>query len=237
MKKIVFSLFISSVVLLGACASVTTEDKKELVEEVKPVSIDTKVLEDINDGMKLNVAIPEIKGMSNTEKQTELNDHFAEVGTSLATIIKKTEEELKSTQANIHAEGSMSYDIKLHNNNYLSVLIDQYTYLGGAHGDPTKLTFNYNFKTGSEMKLKDLFSDDSYVSTLSEKVKDIMLSSDYKELVFEDFKSIEADEAFYLTEDQLVLVFNPYRYTAGAAGAPEVSIDKTTLNALKSEFK
>ena len=34
---------------------------------------------------------------------------------------------------------------------------DRYT--GGAHGLTTKVSYNYNLKTGKELKLKDLFKE------------------------------------------------------------------------------
>ncbi len=51
--------------------------------------------------------------------------------------------------------------------------VTYYQYTGGAHGLTTKVSYNYNLKTGNELKLKDLFKEGfDYKSIIDKKVKE-----------------------------------------------------------------
>jgi hypothetical protein len=196
------------------------------------------VADENHNGMAIVIKVPQIQGMKNEAKQKEINEKFIQRGKVLEEETRKTEEGLKGLEGmELHAEGIMNFEVKWTSENVLSILIDQYVYSGGAHGISVKMPFNYDLKQDKELTLADVFADANYVQELSAIVKENVAKSELKNYMFEDFKQIKPNEKFYLTKDHVVLVFDMYEYTAGAAGSPEVKMAKPSLPILKNEYK
>ena len=124
--------------------------------------------------------------------------------------------------------------------------IERYIYMGGAHGLETRNYFNFDLKTGNLITEKDLFKS-NYQAELSEIIKKRIVEeskemNETKEtepiLSLEDTDfwsdSIKPNGNFYITDESINFVFNPYEIAPYYMGQTEVSIP---FNRLKNILK
>ena len=124
--------------------------------------------------------------------------------------------------------------------------IDRYVYMGGAHGLETRNYYNFDLKTGNIISEKDLFKQ-GYEPELSELIKKRIVeqskeTKDSKDtepiLSLEDTDfwadSIKPNSNFYITDESINYVFNPYEIAPYYIGQTEVSIP---FNRLKNLLK
>jgi len=124
--------------------------------------------------------------------------------------------------------------------------IERYVYMGGAHGLETRNYYNFDLKTGKTLTEKDLFKA-NYEPELSELIKKRIVeeSKENKEtketepiLSLEDTdfwaQSIKPNGNFYITDEGINYVFNPYEIAPYYMGQTEVTIP---FNRLKDLFK
>jgi len=124
--------------------------------------------------------------------------------------------------------------------------IDRYVYMGGTHGLETRNYYNFDLKTGKTLTEKDLFKS-NYESELSEIIKKRIVeeSKEMKEttdtepiLSLEDTDfwsdSIKPNGNFYITDESVNYVFNPYEIAPYYMGQTEVTIP---FNRLKNILK
>lgn len=124
--------------------------------------------------------------------------------------------------------------------------IERYVFMGGAHGLETRNYFNFNLKTGKVIAETDLFVAD-YKGKLAVIIKKRIIeeSREYKEekdsqpiLNLEDTDywtdSIKPNGNFYITDESINYVFNPYEIAPFYLGQTEVTIPFNRLaNLLK----
>lgn len=114
--------------------------------------------------------------------------------------------------------------------------IERYVFMGGAHGLETRNYLNFNLKTGKVITENDLFVAD-YKNKLAELIKKRIIeeSREYKEeknsepiLNLEDTDfwtdSIKPNGNFYITDESINYVFNPYEIAPFYLGQTEVRI-------------
>lgn len=124
--------------------------------------------------------------------------------------------------------------------------IERYVYMGGAHGLETRNYYNFDLKTGKSITEKDLFKT-NYETELSELIKKRIIeeskeSNETKDLEpilsLEDTDfwsdSIKPNGNFYITDESINYVFNPYEIAPYYMGQTEVTIP---FNRLKSLLK
>jgi len=124
--------------------------------------------------------------------------------------------------------------------------IERYVYMGGAHGLETRNYYNFDLKTGKTISEKDLFKS-GYEIELSELIKKRIVeeSKEVKDskdaepiLSLEDTDfwadSIKPNGNFYITDESINYVFNPYEIAPYYIGQTEVTIP---FNRLKNLLK
>ena len=122
--------------------------------------------------------------------------------------------------------------------------IERYVFMGGAHGLETRNYLNFNLKTGKVITENDLFVAD-YKNKLAELIKKRIIeeSREYKEeknsepiLNLEDTDfwtdSIKPNGNFYITDESINYVFNPYEIAPFYLGQTEVRIPFDRLTGL-----
>jgi hypothetical protein len=122
--------------------------------------------------------------------------------------------------------------------------IERYVNMGGAHGLETRNYFNFDLKTGDLIKEKDLFKA-NYEFELAELIKKRIVeeSKEYKDqknsepiIDLEDTDywtdSIKGNGNFYITDEGINYVFNPYEIAPYYMGQTEVSLPFSRLKNL-----
>lgn len=145
----------------------------------------------------------------------------------------------------------LSYYVNRNDDAFVSIVMQGSIYLGGAHPNSFTNTFNFNLEEGGDlMSLTDVFNPmamqvnpstgerQDYLEFIADYVIDDLIQRDVSD---EDWirNGAAADETnyqnFYLTDYEIVFVFDPYHVAPYAAGPQEVAISFEDLaNYLKA---
>lgn len=89
-----------------------------------------------------------------------------------------------------------------------SYVVKTYYYKGGDHG--MILETPYNFRGSREVTLNSLFKDGiNYRRVIRNRIEETIIEGD-PSMYYENIVIREEDYKFYLSEDKLVIIFNPY---------------------------
>lgn len=127
------------------------------------------------------------------------------------------------------------YQITYNKNCITSLYIDQYSYLGGAHGNTIRESYTWNFHTGNRLNLSDFFPNNpnftedifQYIDKQIAGQLETSPSSyfdDYAALVRGNFNI----NGFYLKPDGIVIYYQQYDIAPYARGIPEFFIPYKT---------
>lgn len=228
MRKIVGVLVFVIVLALVGCA---TEEEEVAVkhEDVKKqqITVVEKIIALEEEEALLNIVVPQIKGMMDREEQDRINQQFVTLGKELETETNETEANMSDEPlfgVEMHAEGTMEYEVKLLNDNLISILIEQYTFSGGAHGSTRKFSFNYDLRKGEEIRIDDLLVTGDYNEVFISLIAESIIESEIEWAFIIEIAELKDDQDFYITDDSLVFCFDQYEYTASAVGSPEISV-------------
>lgn len=112
---------------------------------------------------------------------------------------------------------------------------ESYTYSGGAHGYTSLLVQNYCIATGRELHEIDLFKEE-YVEPLQgllldaliAQTEDVENSQDLEQQGF-NLRDIVPNDNFYVSEEGLTYVYNPYDIAPYAVGRVEIFLPWSDL--------
>lgn len=133
----------------------------------------------------------------------------------------------------------------LSDKNIYSYGIERYVYMGGAHGLNNRTYFNFNLKTGSKITEKDLFKEES-TPAVSELIKSLIIeqckeTTDASTVIINNLNdtdfwtdSIKPNGNFYITDESINYVFNPYEIAPYYVGQTEVIL---TFESIKDLLK
>ena len=119
-----------------------------------------------------------------------------------------------------------------------SYAMDVYEYTGGAHGNRYLLIQNYDLETGDMVNEQDLFSDDYY-----EPLKTLLLNAliaqtdnaeskrDLRRMGY-SVADVVPNENFYVTQEGITYVYNPYEIAPYAMGCIEIFLPWETVRPL-----
>jgi len=199
---------------------------------LKQIKIKKENIKKDNELIKIDLKIPQIKGMANKELQAKLNKNFRDkiisFSNNLTKIAKKYSQDAQRYEFPIYPyQVSTDYQVHYNNDNLLSLTITYYEYTGGAHGSYIKEAFNINLRTGKEFSLSDLLGkNNDYQQTINNQVRDEI--KEHQELYFADdtqnLKIPSQDSNFYIQDNDLVIYFQVYEIAPYSTGTPEFKI-------------
>ncbi|MDD3164834.1 MAG: DUF3298 domain-containing protein, partial [Oscillospiraceae bacterium] len=111
----------------------------------------------------------------------------------------------------------------------VSVLYEDFSYTGGAHGNTAKLCANYDAQTGARLTLSDLCEDtETFRAYLTDQLKEITASPAYEGMLFDGYTDaldqVISEDTWYFSDTGLVLVAGQYLIAPFAAGILEFTI-------------
>ncbi len=121
-----------------------------------------------------------------------------------------------------------SYQITCNQNCITSLYTDQYTYLGGAHGNTVRESHTWDFNTGSQLSLSDFFPNnpsftDYLFQGIEKQIAEQLKSS--PSVYFDDYAALIRGNfninGFYLRPDGIVIYYQQYDIAPYASGIPE----------------
>jgi len=121
------------------------------------------------------------------------------------------------------------------NNKYISFILRDESFTGGANENTDLFTYNLNLKTGKEVTLADLLGTDKYLNSLSKYVKND-LTSQFSQLatpdiLFEDGIAPKAENFrnFVFDDNTIDFYFPKYQVAPGAYGEQHVILPRSTV--------
>lgn len=174
-----------------------------------------------NEKVGTDIKYPVFTNMDDKGIENNVNDIIRERVDSYKTLYHQDDETYKE---NI----SVTYEITKKAEDVLSLyfFISLYTE-GAAHPNNLMDGVTVDLKTGKKLELKDLFSKDiDYKQILNQILHQKIEELDYE--LFEEFKGIEEEQGFYMTDSGLVIYYQEYVYTPHVVGPLrlEISYDK-----------
>lgn len=232
MKKFV-SMFLMLVILLSSAKYSFAEDS---------FSVQHTVIK-ANEGiLSINIAVPYFEGFKNSD---EINRQIRNIVADFIGEIRAVSKSLEEYKNELIESGEEPFDWETtllinydysRNGDILSVKLDVYSYLGGAHGMNYIYPFTINTKTGEIYTFKSLFKENTnsneiitnFILDEIEKHPDMYFFDDYKETI----KNKDGEYNYYIDGDKLVIYFDLYDIAPYAAGMPKFTIDADDIKEL-----
>ena len=119
-----------------------------------------------------------------------------------------------------------------------SYAMDVYEYTGGAHGNRYLLIQNYDLQTGDAVSEQDLFIDDYYeqlktllLEALIAQTDEAETKKDLRRLGY-SVADVVPNENFYVTDEGITYVYNPYEIAPYAMGCIQISLSWDSIRHL-----
>jgi hypothetical protein len=107
----------------------------------------------------------------------------------------------------------------------VSVMINKYTFAGGAHPNTYTSTLNFDLNTGKTLQLKDLITDMNKLKAMAEKkfreVRDLSPDTDFNDEGYFWEGGFQLPENFSLDTNGLQFFYNTYEVASYAQGPTE----------------
>ncbi len=114
------------------------------------------------------------------------------------------------------------YEVFRNDQQVISLVQRVYQYTGGAHGMTLQTAYTIDLVTGRNQFLADLFvSGSDYAERLSRIVRKVGVD---RKLPLWDFKGIGAHSTFFLSDEGLVLFFQPYEIAPYSEGIVKILV-------------
>lgn len=179
----------------------------------------------------IGASYPKVSGLSDKKFEAEVNQSlekktkdFIEEIDAMAT---RDKEFIRTSDTNIKYECYVNYECYI-NGTILSIVVDYYSYTGGAHGLTYREAINIDIKNNSYLSLKDLFKDkenykEHVVNAIHEKMEE-----EPEKYFSTEVSSIENfnEKNFYVKDNKLVVFFQIYDIAPYVSGMPEFIIPR-----------
>ena len=171
--------------------------------------------------------IPQLENGLDAQRFQELNRHFRQVIFQAYDQFERAALEMRAdSQIPDHMKRALTFhagfDAFRNDARFISLTQNRYQYTGGAHGMNWLTATTVNLQTGHYYKLSDLFvADADYIDFLSKFVRREGAKRNYP---LWGFGGIRPDSAFYLTNEGIVLFFQPYEIAPYSEGVVRILI-------------
>lgn len=115
---------------------------------------------------------------------------------------------------------------------YITIGFHDDTYAGGAHGYRSYTAVSYNLATAKQVTLGDFIKTQNQRAKFDRYVKSKMVAANATEdgtFWVEEYTTIDFNTPFYLTDEGVVLVYNPYDMGSYASGMREIYVPFTSF--------
>lgn len=199
------------------------------------VKVEPKTIKSNIDNAKVNIKIPVVKGLKDVVYQEKLNHIIEDVAKKELKEFEEQAKELSKSDIKWKPEINISYEIKSEGD-ILSFVVGSYFYTGGAHGISRKDYYNIDVNNSKDIKLADLFKENSDFKTIindeiNKQIKEQTAEGEKSYFTGENgFVTINDDSFFYIDKDgNLVITFQQYDIAPGYMGHPEFKIPNESI--------
>ena len=116
----------------------------------------------------------------------------------------------------------------------ISVVADLEQYLGGAHGSPYRLGYNFDPMTGEQVAIEDLFKSDAdpwalleeditrQITLIRDRYAETEADSEY--VPYDLYEGLSQAHEWYVTDEGITVIFQAYEIGPYAMGLPEFTV-------------
>lgn len=193
-------------------AQKSLELSKRVMNDIK---ITSETLDKSNKNADILIQYPQISGLTD-EVQNAINATLKSEAEQFATESEKQASFRDGTIEHKY-NFSQTFAVTFNREGILSVVADQYSYTGGAHGGTIRTAHTFSLKDGAELELNDLLkAEPNYKQKLIKLIKEST-----KEIAFPDVVAELSDQpAFFVTESGIAIFYQQYEIAPYAAGIP-----------------
>lgn len=229
-KKIGYiSLLLVITLLLTACAA---GGRTEITSATNEYETDYSTVE---------TEIIALQGLKDKDFESKIN---ADIEESIESAVVAFDTNAQNDTAALKGGNKCVFETVWHSKynekDFVSQVEERYTYMGGAHGETAWLSRNIDIAASKEVRLADLFQDNSYITALNRLIDEEIADSGGKYAdLWEKPEIKESNQTdFYIHDDDLVIYYQPYDLSYYARGFVEFEIDLEDLSGyLKEEYR
>jgi len=192
----------------------------------------------------INIAVPYFEGFKNSD---EINRQIRNIVADYIGITRAASKSLEELKSDLVESGQEPFDWKAElminydyskNGDVLSLKLNVYSYLGGAHGMTYIYPITINTKTGNIYTFKDLFKENTNPNEI---ITNMIFDEIKKEpdIYFDDYKETimnkDGQFKYYIDGNKLIIYFDLYEIAPYATGIPEFSIDAEQIKGVLKE--
>lgn len=187
---------------------------------------------------EINVEIPIIEGLEDTEAQEKINSILRERGIAVYDKAIENSNKIMDESEKAGFLTSMpeivnqSYTL-IRNDDILSFKVVTTEVKAGAYEIAN--FYNVDLKNSKLLNISDLFNENyDYISVINNEIISKMKEANEKEdagYFIDEFTTIDDNTNFYINQEgKLVIIFNEYEIAAGYMGMPEFIINTSVFN-------
>ncbi len=162
---------------------------------------------------------------------------------------KQQNEDFGDDEYTVKYSDNISVEIMRRDNKLLSFVVNDYTFMGGAHGGGSYTGVNFDVATGKQITLDDLGDGDAIRSVSKDFILDTIATSskeargnlysddiiDYKEVIEEQFSNGNQPE-FYLDAVGITYIFQQYDIAPYAAGMISFTVPYSQYSEINDRY-
>lgn len=198
--------------------SASTGRLNVVVKPQNKLTVTTVSYNDESAAASIKLDYPQISGLSNAAVQNKIN---AVLKDTMASSLKGIREDLsKRSDEERQYLYENGYLVTYNQDGVLSLIVNRYIDMGGAHGMTFREAYNFSLKDGKQLLLGDLFgANKNYKKQLNAAIAKELKTGDWGYLG--GFNGLTTEKSYYLKDGKAVVFFQLYEYTPYAAGFPE----------------
>lgn len=229
LSAVLLSGFYSNTVLAKDWISSSANARIIHGDKDSAVIINTKEIKFKDKDINIDLKIPVIEDMADKKIQSAIN---AEMKKTIMDFKNSILSQAKKDKNKRYPYDAVStYYVHYNKNNILSIVLELYSFTGGAHGMTYRVPFNIDLKTGKHLALKDIFKDRVNYKEIIDREISKKIAESEDSIFFKDaFKGITENQLFYIKPGALVIYFPLYEIAPYVAGFPEFEIPFPLFN-------
>ncbi|UVI30192.1 PdaC/SigV domain-containing protein [Paenibacillus spongiae] len=179
------------------------------------IRITSESLDKSNNNASIVIGYPHVSGLTE-EAQQAINAVLKQKAESFAAASEKQAGQ-RDGKVERKYGFQQNYAVTFNREGVLSIVIDQYSYTGGAHGITVREGLTFSLKDGKQIELGDLLkSAPNYKQTLDSKLKEKMKKEPFEV----EAVGLKDKPDFYVKEGGLAIFYQQYEIAPYAAGFP-----------------
>ncbi|MDF2934635.1 MAG: copper amine oxidase protein [Paenibacillaceae bacterium] len=194
---------------------------------LNPPTITAGVIDETTGKLEFHIQYPQIAGFADSAVQDKVNKTIQAEVNRIAEASRKDLEKAGDSGRSVPNGYTVHYFVTQNSGGKLSLYLQSYLYTGGAHGMPARVPLTFDLSTGDTLTLQQAAGNNpDYAAVINKLVKEEFAN---QEMVLAPFESISGNQPYFLRNNDIVVYFEPYEYTAYAAGFPEFTIPQSVL--------